>query len=315
MAAPTAKEAQSFASFPVPVKLLLGILIGAIFAGVYYFALHTPLVTEIEEADGMHQQLRQQLSQAEERQREYLRVRAELDGRAAIDRQNKRILPERAEIPAFLQDLNRLAELSGLRLELVEPRPDEVDVQYVKIPVSLAFSGRYHQVAKFFFNVSQLDRAISMENVRLTEPTVVGEEITVKVAVLATTFRRPTAAEASEDAAATAAAPAAPAAPREALMRKLVAMAAPTFGLVVVLALAAGCEPDYQAGPPLPGPPGGGGATPSPRLRTPTQASTPPSRRSTTATKTSSSRTSIVTRSAASRSSSVSARPTCRSAG
>ena len=162
----------------------------------------------------MHQQLRQQLSQAEERQREYLRVRAELDGRAAIDRQNKRILPERAEIPAFLQDLNRLAELSGLRLELVEPRPDEVDAQYVKIPVSLAFSGRYHQVAKFFFNVSQLDRAISMENVRLTEPTVVGEEITVKVAVLATTFRRPTATETSEDAAATAAAaPAAPAPP------------------------------------------------------------------------------------------------------
>lgn len=213
MAAATAKEAQSFATFPVPVKLVLGILIGVIFAVVYYFALHTPLVTEIEDADGMHQQLRQQLSQAEERRREYLRVRAELDGRAAIDRQNKRVLPERAEIPAFLQDLNRLAELSGLRLELVEPRPDEVDVQYVKIPVSLAFSGRYHQVAKFFFNVSQLDRAISMENVRLSEPTVVGEEISVKVAVLATTFRRPTATEASEDAAATAAAatPAAPA--------------------------------------------------------------------------------------------------------
>jgi hypothetical protein len=70
-------------------------------------------------------------------------VRAELDGRAAVDRQNKRVLPERAEIPAFLQDLNRLAELSGLRLELIEPRPDEVGEQYVKIPVSLAFSVAY----------------------------------------------------------------------------------------------------------------------------------------------------------------------------
>jgi len=209
MAAPV-KEAQTFATLAAPVKLVLGLMIGGIIALVYYFALHVPLVDEVEQAEGMHAQLQRQFSEAEERKNEYLRVRAELDGRAAIDRQNKRVLPERAEIPAFLQDLNRLAELSGLRLELVEPRPDEVDAQYVKIPVSLAFSGRYHQVAKFFFNVSQLDRAISMENVRLTDPTLVGEEISVKVAVLATTYRRPNATETS---AATPGVPGAPATP------------------------------------------------------------------------------------------------------
>lgn len=211
MAAP-AKEAQTFASLGAPVKALLGLVLGAVLVLVYYLALHTPLVDEIEQADGSHQQLQQQLSQAAERQREYLRVRAELDGRAAIDRQNKRVLPERAEIPAFLQDLNRLAELSGLRLELVEPRPDEVDAQYVKIPVSLAFSGHYHQVAKFFFNVSQLDRAISMENVHLSTPTLDGDELTVKIAVLATTYRSATTGEAAATTSTTAAA-AAPAAP------------------------------------------------------------------------------------------------------
>jgi type IV pilus assembly protein PilO len=191
MATPAKKDA-SFAATPVPMKILIGVLIGGLIGAAYYFALHTPLAEEIEAAESTHSQLTQQLSQAEERQREYLRVRAELDGRAMIDRQNKRILPERAEMPAFLQDLNRLAELSGLHLELIEPRPDEAQAQYVKIPVSLAFSGRYHQVAKFFFNVSQLDRAISMENVSLSTPTVVGEDVVVRVAVLATTYRLPT---------------------------------------------------------------------------------------------------------------------------
>jgi len=190
MATP-AKKKPSFAETSTPVKVLLGLLIGALLGAVYYLALHTPLEEEIEAAESTRQQLTQQLSQAEERQREYLRVRAELDGRAMIDRENKRILPERAEIPAFLQDLNRLAELSGLRLELIEPRPDEAEAQYVKIPVSLAFTGRYHQIAKFFFNVSQLDRAISMENVQLTAPRVDGEDVVLKVAVLATTYRLP----------------------------------------------------------------------------------------------------------------------------
>ena len=56
-------------------------------------------------------------------------------------------------------------------------------------------SGRYHQLARFFYNVSRLERAISMENINLTEPHAVGEDILLNVEVLATTFRRPGEAE------------------------------------------------------------------------------------------------------------------------
>ena len=39
--------------------------------------------------------------------------------------------------------------------------------------------------------VSGVERAINMENVHLTEPAVVGDEVRLQVDVLATTFRRP----------------------------------------------------------------------------------------------------------------------------
>jgi type IV pilus assembly protein PilO len=68
---------------------------------------------------------------------------------------------------------------------------------HVRIPVNLSIRGRYHQVAKFFYNVSRLERAINMENIRLTDPELVGDEVRLKVEVLATTFRRPTEAELS----------------------------------------------------------------------------------------------------------------------
>ena len=57
-------------------------------------------------------------------QKEYLKLREELANREALDRQNMRVLPDTAEIPAFLDDLNRLAELSGLRVGhgLASPR-------------------------------------------------------------------------------------------------------------------------------------------------------------------------------------------------
>lgn len=187
-----AKSDQSFANLPIGAKILVLVLLLGVVGAIYYFALHMPLADELESAQNRYVQLQGQEREARQRQQEYLRLTQELANREAIDRANKRVLPAEAEIPAFLQDLNRLAELSGLRMRLVEPRPEEPQELYVRLPVSLGLNGRFHQLAKFFYNVSQLERAINMENVILRDPdTEDGEEIVLTVDVLATTFRRP----------------------------------------------------------------------------------------------------------------------------
>ncbi len=171
------------------VAILFGMV--AFIAAIYYFTLHSSIVSDIESAEARHRQLQDEQRQAEQRQQEYLRVTAMLAEREGIDRENKRILPEEAEMAAFLQDLNRVAELSGLEMKLVEPRPEEAEQLYVRLPVSLSLAGRFHQLAKFFYNVSQLRRAINMENITLTEPEVNdADEVVLSVDVLATTFRR-----------------------------------------------------------------------------------------------------------------------------
>lgn len=214
MAPPAAAKDNSFAKLPTGAKLGLLVLLVGVIGAVYYFALHMPLADEIASSDQRYVTLQNELVQARARQQEYLRVRAELDSRESLDRQNMRILPEHAEIPAFLQDLNRLAELSGLRMTLVEPRPEEASEFYVRLPVTLSLAGRYHQLAKFFFNVSRLERAINMENIELSDPQVDGEDIVLKVGALATTFRRPAESDAAPAAGATPGQPAQPGARR-----------------------------------------------------------------------------------------------------
>jgi Tfp pilus assembly protein PilO len=47
-------------------------------------------------------------------------------------------------------------------------------------------------LTKFFYNVSKLDRAISMENIRMTQPQQLPSgEVVINVDVRATTYRRP----------------------------------------------------------------------------------------------------------------------------
>lgn len=202
MATPTKATAdQSFAKLPAWGKAGLLVLLVGLIGAVYYFAIHISVADQIEQAQNQHAQLERNMEAAVVRNREYVELRQQLEAREGVDRTNLRALPETAETASFLQDLNRLAELSGLRMRLVEPRPEEPEAHYVRLPVNLELTGRYHQLARFYHNVSRLDRLISMENIHLQQPRVEGEEVLIEVDVLATTFRRPAPADAGQPAA------------------------------------------------------------------------------------------------------------------
>ena len=183
---------DTFVGLPGWAKALALIAVLVLLSFAYYAVVHSSISSELEAAQAQKQQLQDQIRDAERREKQYLELTQELANREAADRQNRRTLPEKAEIAAFLQDLNRVAELSGLTIRLVEPRPEQRQELYSKIPVVLALKGRFHQLTKFFYNISKLDRAISMENIRMTQPTLLPSgEVVVSVDVRATTYRRP----------------------------------------------------------------------------------------------------------------------------
>ncbi len=205
MAGPAKKSnaagSEAFGRLPAAGKAAIGLGLVAMIGAVYYFALHMSVTDEIATAERQHTTLTQRMMDARAQNAEYVRLREERSQREGLDRANLRALPAEAETAAFLQDLNRLAELSGLEIRLVEPRPEEQSDHYMRLPVRLQLGGRYHQLARFFYNVSRLDRLISMENINLgqvqnTAADAQIDEVLISVEVLATTFRRPETEEA-----------------------------------------------------------------------------------------------------------------------
>lgn len=182
--------AQQFAKMPSSGKILLLALLLVLIGGAYYAFLHSGLTEEIDAAQTQQVALRDELQKANDLQAKFLALREELETRKAAEQQLLRILPPDAEIASMLAELNRLAELSGLSIETVEPRPEVGEAYFYKIPVILKLSGRYHQLAKFFYNVSRLQRAINMENISIGSPTLRGEDLILNVGVRATAFRR-----------------------------------------------------------------------------------------------------------------------------
>ena len=191
-----AKKQQSFETLSQPIKAVLGGLLVILLAAAFYFLLFAPLGEDLQAAETKNAELVAKKQKIQQRVIDYQQCAEELSTLEQQTRKNKRVLPERAEIPAFLQDLNRLAELSGLEIQLVEPTPEEAEEHYTRIPVKLSLQGRFHQLAKFFFNVSRIDRAISMENIGLRplvnrDTDAADDGVKLDVSVLATTYRKP----------------------------------------------------------------------------------------------------------------------------
>ena len=78
--------------------------------------------------------------------------------------------------------------MAGVNLSAWTPQDEASEQFYARVPMRLELEGRFHQVAKFFYNVGQLDRIINMENISITEPHMKGDEVLLKVNALATAF-------------------------------------------------------------------------------------------------------------------------------
>jgi len=132
--------------------------------------------------------LHSDLTEAKQSEFAYHKDLAELTERQQRQRELNKILPETTEYPAFLSAVQGVANVSGVSLQGWSPQEEVVQKFFARVPMRLTLQGKFHQVAKFFYGVGQLDRIINIENISLLTPKSVGSEIVIKVDCLATAF-------------------------------------------------------------------------------------------------------------------------------
>ena len=183
-----AKRAN-LSNLPLPAKMVVGVSLCALIALVYFFIFYGDLAKSIESEQQSERTLRQELASARQLESEYQKDLAELTDRQQRQSELKKILPTASEYPSFLSALQSVANVSGVVLAAWAPRPEVPEEFYARVPMQLTLTGRFHQVAKFFYGVGQLPRIINMENISIREPKLVGTDVVVTVTVLATAFR------------------------------------------------------------------------------------------------------------------------------
>jgi type IV pilus assembly protein PilO len=175
----------------LPLIARIGVGVGALLlVGIAYFIIfYGDIESSIKAAQGQEQALRTGLADARKNEFAYQKDLAELTDRQHRARELNKVLPVDTEYPAFLSAVQSVANISGIGLTAWAPQAEVNEQFYARVPMKVTLVGRYHQVAKFFYGVGQLDRIINMENISLTDPKLQGDDVVVKTEALATAFR------------------------------------------------------------------------------------------------------------------------------
>jgi len=194
-------------------KFGIGAVLAVLLAVAYYVVFYGDIEGKIDRAKHEEQQLQGELADARQNEHLYQKDLTELTDRQQRQNQLAKVLPSTTEYPAFLSAIQTVANVSGVMLTAWAPSPEQPEQFYARVPMKLTLEGRFHQIAKFFYGIGQLDRIINMENISMQEPRIVENDVIVKVSALATAFR--TLSQTETSTAKRPAAPGSPAAPAQ----------------------------------------------------------------------------------------------------
>ncbi|HMJ53485.1 MAG TPA: type 4a pilus biogenesis protein PilO [Polyangiaceae bacterium] len=176
------------ARYPRLTKGGVGVLLTVLVAVAYFVLFYDEISDSIARQKRDEQTFRSDLARVKQAEFEYHKDLAELTDRQQRQRDLNKILPETTEYPAFLSALQGVANISGVALQAWTPQEEVLQKFFARVPMRLTLQGKFHQVAKFFYGVGQLDRIINVENISLSQPKTQNDELLLKVDCLATAF-------------------------------------------------------------------------------------------------------------------------------
>jgi len=173
---------------PLPGKIGVGAILCALLGGACYVLHHTDVAARIDKEVAKKNELNAELSRVKQSHASYFADRDELAMRQQKQRELNKVLPTDTEAATFLSALQSVSNISGIDLKAWAPQEEIPQTFYAKVPMKLTITGRFHQIAKFVYEVGKQDRIINMENLELGEPRLDGEDVVLKATCLATTF-------------------------------------------------------------------------------------------------------------------------------
>ena len=144
----------------------------ALVAALGWYAVYTYFLKDRQDLLETKETMLAELEQKNRRSRALAARRDDLNRRMEIFERQLRIfeefIPQSEEVPELLDAISREAQLTGIELARIRPRPASAgDEYYSKQTWELSVIGDYHNIGRYLARIASLPRIIKPTNVQL----------------------------------------------------------------------------------------------------------------------------------------------------
>jgi type IV pilus assembly protein PilO len=163
-------DRNNVGGWPRSVKIFFtALLFGIVVLAGWYFYV-SDQQDQLATLAGKEEQLKQEFSEKQAKSVNLEALQQQLDEMQDMLRQLLRQLPSKTEMPELLVDISQTALSAGLESDLFQPGPETPKDFYAEKPITLRFTGTYHQFGTFISGVASLPRVVilTLHDVSLT---------------------------------------------------------------------------------------------------------------------------------------------------
>lgn len=134
---------------------------------VFWFNLLGPINERKSFASEKMESLSEEFERLKGAQKDILQLRSQSDQLRVKIEKARRELPDRREIPTLLSSISERAKDAGLEVRLFQTREEVLGQFYAEVPVQIVVQGTFHQVVRFFDEVTRFDRIVTVSEISM----------------------------------------------------------------------------------------------------------------------------------------------------
>ncbi|HWU75623.1 MAG TPA: type 4a pilus biogenesis protein PilO [Rhodanobacter sp.] len=163
-------DRNNVGGWPQSVKLFFTALLCAVVLLIGWYFFVSDQQDSLASAVSKESQLKQEFSTKQAKSVNLEALEQQLNEMQDMLRQLLRQLPSKTEMPELLTDISQTAQSAGLETDLFQPGPETPKDFYAEKPITLRFTGTYHQFGTFISGVASLPRVVilTLHDVSLT---------------------------------------------------------------------------------------------------------------------------------------------------
>jgi type IV pilus assembly protein PilO len=182
-------QLEKLARLPKPWRMALMPGIAVVVLSLYTYGIGMPLHAQIVSVQHQQLDLQRKLSEVRSVAANEQAVKDEISVLEKKLGVALRQLPDSKELPVLLTDVTSLGKNAGLDFKSFKPGDEVQKAFYAEVPISIEFTGHFHDIASFFDEVSKLPRIVNISELDMQISKENSHDTTLDVQGKATTYR------------------------------------------------------------------------------------------------------------------------------